>query len=85
MTVAPKAAVSKKPKKERTPREDWAQLLPRTFALDVFTYAWFGGRRWVLACLTAPNAVRALLQHLALPTRPALPAAAQEPPQQAWC
>ena len=35
--------------------------------------------------LTAPSAVRAILEHLALPTRPAQLAAAQGPPQQAWC
>jgi cellulose synthase/poly-beta-1,6-N-acetylglucosamine synthase-like glycosyltransferase len=81
----PQAAVSKEPKKERTPRVDWAQLLRRTFALEVFTCAWCGGRRRVLAYLTAPNAVRTIPQHLALPTRPALLAAAQGPPQQAWC
>ncbi|PTL81063.1 ATP-dependent helicase HrpA [Vitiosangium sp. GDMCC 1.1324] len=37
------------------------------------------------AVLTAPNAVRAILEHLALPTRPAQLAAAQGPPQHAWC
>jgi hypothetical protein len=82
--VAPQAVVSKEPKKQRTPRVDWAQLLRRTFALDVFTCAGCGGRRRVLAYLTAPNAVRAILQHLALPTRPAQLAAAQGPPQQTW-
>ncbi len=39
--------------------------------MDVFTCAWCGGKRRVLAYLTAPNAVRAIPQHLALPTRPA--------------
>jgi hypothetical protein len=70
--MAPQAAVSKEPKKERTARVDWAQLLRRTEALDVFTCAWCVGRHQVLSSLTAPNAVRAILQHLALLTRPAL-------------
>jgi hypothetical protein len=83
--VAPATAVRKEPKKQRTPRVDWAKLLRRTFALDVFTCAWCGGRRRVLAYLTAPNAVRAILEHLSLPTRPAQLAAAQGPPQLAWC
>ncbi|MCY1077286.1 hypothetical protein [Archangium lansingense] len=39
----------------------------------------------VVAYLTAPNAVRAILEHLSLPTRPAQLAAAQGPPQHAWC
>ncbi|MCY1074517.1 ATP-dependent helicase HrpA [Archangium lansingense] len=82
--MAPQAAVSKEPKKERMPRVDQAKLLRRTFALDVFTSAWCGGRRRVLAYLTAPNAVRAILEHLSLPTRPAQLAAAQGPPQHAW-
>ena len=69
--MAPEAAVSKEPKKERMPRADQAKLLRGTFAWDVFTCAWCGGRRRVLAYLTAPNAVRAILQHLSLPTRPA--------------
>ncbi len=30
-SVAPEAALSKEPKKKRTPRVDWAQLLRRTF------------------------------------------------------
>ena len=37
-SVAPEAAASKEPKKERTPREDWATLLRRTFGFDVFTW-----------------------------------------------
>jgi hypothetical protein len=35
--------------------------------------------------LPAPGGVRAILEHLALPTRPAQLAPAQGPPQQAWC
>ncbi|WNG44525.1 ATP-dependent helicase HrpA [Archangium minus] len=73
------------PKKERTPRLDWAGLLRRTFALDVFACSRCGGRRQVLAYLTAPAGVRAILEHLQLPTRPAQLASAQGPPQIAWC
>jgi hypothetical protein len=36
-SVAPEAAASKEPKKEMTPRVDWAPLLRRTFGFDVFT------------------------------------------------
>ncbi|WP_002621695.1 transposase [Cystobacter fuscus] len=68
---APEAARSKEPKKKRTPRVDQAQLLRRTFGVDVFTCAGYGGKRRVLAYLTAPNAVRAIVEHLSLPTRPA--------------
>jgi hypothetical protein len=33
--VAPQAAVSKEPKKEKTPRVDWAELRRRTFDFEV--------------------------------------------------
>ena len=83
--MAPEAAGRKEPKKERMPRVDWAKLLRRTFALDVFTCAWCGGRRRVLAYLTEPNAVRAILEHLHCPRGLLALAAAQGPPQHAWC
>ena len=43
------AATVEEPRKERTPRLDWAGLLKRTFALDVFACLRCGGRRRVLA------------------------------------
>jgi hypothetical protein len=84
-SVAPEAAARKEPKKKRTPRVDWAQLLRRTFGFDVFTGERCGGRRRVLASLTAPGGVRAILEHLGLPSRLAQLAPAQGPPQLAWC
>ena len=48
-------------KKERTPRVDWAGLLRRTFALNVFACSRCGGRRRVLAYLTAPGGVHAII------------------------
>ncbi|PTL75111.1 ATP-dependent helicase HrpA [Vitiosangium sp. GDMCC 1.1324] len=53
--MALEAAASKEPMKERMPRVDWAKLLRRTFALDVFTCARCGGRRRVLAYLMASS------------------------------
>jgi hypothetical protein len=41
--------------KERTPRLDWAGLLRRTFALDVFACSRCAGRRRVLAYLMASS------------------------------
>ena len=38
------AATVEEPRKERTPRLDWAGLLKRTFAFDVFACAGCGGR-----------------------------------------
>ena len=40
--MAREAAVINEPKKERTLGVDWAELLRRTFALDVVTWDWCG-------------------------------------------
>jgi len=47
------AATVEEPKKECTPRLDWAGLLRRTFALDVWACVRCGDRRRVLAYLMA--------------------------------
>jgi hypothetical protein len=70
-SVATQAGVSKEPKKERKPRVDQAELPRRTFAWDVFTCACCGGKRRVWAYLMAPGGVRAILEHLGLPSWPA--------------
>ncbi|WP_227027145.1 transposase [Corallococcus soli] len=80
----PLAATGQEPTQERTPRLDWAGLLRRSFALDVFACGRCGGRRRVLAYLTAPSGVRAILEHLGLPTLPGRLAPARGPPQNAW-
>ena len=57
------APVAPRPK----PRLDWAGLLRRTFALDVFTCAKCGGRRTVLALVTNRDTAREVLLALGLP------------------
>ena len=47
------AATVEEPRKERTPRLDWAGLLRRTFALDVFACLRCGGRRSVVTDVMA--------------------------------
>jgi hypothetical protein len=79
------AAARKERMKERTPRVDGAGWLKRTFDFDVFACARCGGRRRVLAYLTAPGGVRAIVEHLGLPSWPAQLAPAQGPEQLAWC
>ncbi|WNG22357.1 ATP-dependent helicase HrpA [Cystobacter fuscus] len=71
--------------KEKTPRGDQAELLSRTFALDVFACARCGGRRKELADVTAPAGVRSIVEHLGLATQALKRAPARGPPQQAWC
>jgi hypothetical protein len=79
--VAPQAVASKEPMKEKTPRGDWAELLRRTFDFDVFACGRCGGRRRVLAYVNEAGGVRAILEHLGLPTAGARLAPAREPPQ----
>ena len=61
-------------------RLDRATLLRRTFAIDVPTCARCGDRRVVLALVTAPKGVRAILAHLDLPATPLSPPPQRAPP-----
>ncbi|WP_414654005.1 hypothetical protein [Hyalangium sp.] len=70
---------------KRPPQLDGAGLLRRTFELDVFACSRCGGRRRVLAYVTARHGVRAILEHLGLPSQPQRLAPAQGPTQSAWC
>jgi len=79
------AAASTEPMKEKTPRADWAEWLSRTFDVDVFACMRCGGRRRVLAYVKEAGGVRAILEHLGLPTAGARLAPARGPPQAAWC
>ncbi|WP_245767876.1 ATP-dependent helicase HrpA [Stigmatella erecta] len=60
-------------------------MLKRTFDFDVFACERCGGRRRVLAYMNEAAAVRAILEHLGLPTAGARLAPAREPPQAAGC
>ncbi|WP_158621697.1 transposase [Corallococcus aberystwythensis] len=78
---APQAAVRKERMKQRTPRVDWAELLRRTFDLDVFVCVRCGGRRRVLASVQGGGGVRAILEHLGLGPAGARLAPARGPPR----
>jgi hypothetical protein len=83
---APATAVAtavEEPRKQRTPRLDWAGLLKRSFDFDVFRCPGCGGRRRVLAVLHGPG-VKEVLRQLGLPAA-ALPLApARRPPEGEW-
>ncbi len=81
--AADKGAVEDK--RQRPSWLDWAGLLRRSFALDIFACARCEGRRRVVACLTARQGGRSILEHLGLPWQPPRPAPAQGPPQSTWC
>ncbi|PTL80338.1 ATP-dependent helicase HrpA [Vitiosangium sp. GDMCC 1.1324] len=61
---------------------DWAGLLRRTFALDVFASPRCACRRTVLAYVTAPSGVRSTWEHLGLPSQALKRAPARGPSQQ---
>ena len=84
-SVALEAATRKDPRRERTPRVDWAELLRRTFSVEVFACVRCGGRRRVLAYEKGAAGGRAIVEHLGLPTKSASLASARAPPQAAWC
>jgi len=74
-------AVDPLPPSTRRQRLPWAELLRRSFAVDVLTCSKCGGLRRVLAYITDPPVVRAILDHLHLPSRPLPVAPARAPPQ----
>jgi hypothetical protein len=58
----------------------WAELLRRTFDIDVETCPSCGGRMRLLALVTEPASVARLLRHMAEPTEPPPRAPARDPP-----
>ena len=66
-------------------RYPWAELLRRVFALDVLRCALCGGRRELIAQITNPDVVRAILQSLGLPTTVPVLHPARAPPELFAC
>jgi hypothetical protein len=68
-----------------SPRRDrylpWAELLRRVHEVDVLRCRRCLGRRRIIAFLTDPQVVRAILEHLRLPAEPPSVAPARAPPQ----
>jgi len=69
------------PRSTRRLRLPWAEVLRRSFSVDVLTCSKCGGLRRVLAYITDPPVVRAILDPLHLPSRPLPIAPARGPPQ----
>ena len=66
------------PKKPRSrartaPYIPWAELLRRSFGIDVFTCPHCQGRRRILAFLEDPVVIHKILDHLGLPKEPRAP------------
>jgi hypothetical protein len=62
-----------------TTRLDWATLLRRTFEIDVMECAKCGGRLRILGSVSEPDAVREILERLAIPTEAPSAARARDP------
>lgn len=62
-------------------RRSWAELLERTFGIDVLRCPRCGGRRHQIATITDPIVARKILAHLGLRCEPPELAPARSPPQ----
>jgi hypothetical protein len=69
------------PVRPRRTRLPWADLLRSVFAIDVLQCPRCPGRMTVIAVVTDPGPVQAILAHLGLPTQAPLLAPARAPPQ----
>jgi Putative transposase/Transposase zinc-binding domain len=69
------------PVRPRRTRLPWADLLRNVFAIDVLQCPRCPGRMTVIAVVTDPGPVQAILAHLGLPTQAPLLAPARAPPQ----
>ena len=62
-------------------RIPWADLLKRTFGVDLLTCTNCGGKRRVVACVFSSMVTAEILYHLGLPAHPLPLAPARDPPQ----
>jgi hypothetical protein len=72
------------PKQPNRGRIPWAELLQRVFAIDVFSCDACGGRRRIIAAITAPPVVSKILAHVGVTPHPSTlaPARPHPPPAQ---
>jgi hypothetical protein len=77
--VIPAAAGRNKPGRKPCRRFDWAALMKRVFAIEVFACDACGSAMRILAVLPEGAATRAILGHLGLPTEPPHPRAHAPP------
>ncbi|MCC7112027.1 MAG: transposase [Deltaproteobacteria bacterium] len=85
--VVGEGAPSDQPRVRPSPspyRLDWSAALKRVFGLDILACARCGGRLVVLAFIEKLSAVKAILDHLGLPSVPLPLGKARGPPQVAW-
>ena len=59
----------------------WAELMKRTFGLDVLSCPHCGGRLKLISLIEDPKVIKKILDHLGLPTAPPGPIPARAPPE----
>jgi len=69
-----------KPATHRSVYRPWAELLKRSFAIDVLTCARCGGRAKLIALVTKPASIERFLRHLGEPTEVPALSPARGPP-----
>jgi hypothetical protein len=72
--------VTPPPRSARHKNYAWAVVMRRAFELDVLACPACAGRPQLVACVTKPAAIRAILDHLALPSTATPPQPARAPP-----
>jgi hypothetical protein len=77
--IIPAVAAVAEPGRKPCRRFDWAALMKRVFAIDVFACDACGGTMRILAVLPEGDASRAILEHLELATQPPQPRAHAPP------
>jgi hypothetical protein len=73
-------AATPSPRRARHHDREWAALMRRAFDLDILACPRCGGKLKLLACITQPALIRAILRHLALPADAPEPSRARAPP-----
>ncbi len=73
------------PQQEQQRRMRWAELLKRSFLIDILECDKCGGRREVIAVIKDTNTVTKTLDHVGITSAPQRFEPARAPPQQDWC
>ncbi len=84
-TKRKKAACPDAPQQDQQRRMRWAELLKRSFLIDILECDKCGGRREVIAVIKDTNTVTKTLDHVGITSAPQRFEPARAPPQQDWC
>jgi len=78
-------SATEKSREIRQRRLTWAELMRRVFAIDVLRCDGCGGSRTIIAAITQPEAIRAILICLGIPTAAKRQHPPRAPPQSELC